>query len=366
MIQLNVVVMKITDDLLELAGLRAVYEEGAPGKVIRYEFSVKKKKPKKRKKSKDGSAAAKNDAEGAIGDARGEGGRRSILWGNVDAYYFKWGLGYCSVPAKGGTPCGLGEEDESLHEQMSIDRHQMLSAAELLMRAQNMGITVSKEKNGGGKGPEEWDVLLETRQRDFKKSNNRNPLYGPLTEEERVVLLSKSIRELGQRSHSMGDHGDARVSVKRSGSIDSASTQSSLNNNDTDEPSLTDLNRELRNIRESRDQHMGCSCRPIKIDKLSVVKMKTELMSNHGFEQPTVEDMSKSELASTLKGSLKDCPLCTTNNCICVQLEIECRADTCECLRRREIQSCANPYGTAIFDSAAVSEYRAKYLGKAS
>jgi hypothetical protein len=43
------VMMKITDDLLELAGLRAVYEEDAPGKVIRYEFSVKKKKAEEEK-----------------------------------------------------------------------------------------------------------------------------------------------------------------------------------------------------------------------------------------------------------------------------------------------------------------------------
>lgn len=357
--------MQITDEVLELAGLRRVYAEG-PRRVVRYEFfSVKKKRKKKPKGS------AKKKAGGLEDAPEGEEERSSrISWGNVDAYYFKWMIGQCSVPAKGGTPLGFGEENEELHEYMSIDKHQSLVTSHLLIRARERGVVVSKDRSGDPKGSkksgkEEWDVLLETRQRDFKKSNNKNPLYGPLTEEERVVLLSKSIRELSQRSYSMGDHTDARVSMNRSGSIDSASTQSSLNNNDSDEPSLADLNRELRKIRESRERHMGCSCRPIKIDKLSVVKMKAELLSHQGFEQPAVDAMSKPELATALKGSLKDCPLCTANNCLCVQLGIECRAETCECLRRREIQSCANPNGTVVFDSAAVSEYRMSFLGKA-
>ena len=388
--------------VLALAGLLRIED----GDRTRFEFkelqAPNKKKKNNKKKKKAPSREEVVVANG--GEHSNSNGSSSITWGEVKTFYFKWAIGHCAVPAKGGTPLGLGDEEESMQEQVTVDKHQSLLASSLLVRARERGVPVGSIKDSekphgvsSSKGKEDWDVLLETRQRDFKKSNNKNPLYGPLTEEERVVVLSKTIREQGGRSYSIGDHSDSssRMHTNRSGSIDSSSSNSSIRaplnrsgsidsnsraptnrsgsidstsstqsslKDDGEEVSIADLNRELRKIRESREHHMGCSCRPIKIDKLSVVKMKTELMSHHGFQQGAVDDMSKTELAATLKTSLKDCPLCIAQNCVCVELGVECRADTCECLRRRELQTCANPNGSVIFDSAAIAQYRESVL----
>lgn len=131
----------------------------------------------------------------------------------------------------------------------------------------------------------------------------------------------------------------------------------------------------------------GCSCKAIKVDKLSVVKMKETYAqvcgSLGGFEAASamasqaeaqtaggeegtekdgqtseeaaraadkaaadspprplskaqVELLSKADLAATLREVLKFCALCT-RDCECLQLGIGCSGETCGCLRR-EVQ----------------------------
>ena len=97
---------------------------------------------------------------------------------------------------------------------------------------------------------------------------------------------------------------------------------------------IADLNRDLRNIRATRDT-TGCSCKALKVDKLSIVKMKSELAA-HGHlvgicGKDTIEKLSKTELTSTVKDMLKLCQMCTENNCECVQLGVPCSAEVRYC-----------------------------------
>ena len=310
-----------------------------------------------------------------------------ISWGDVNQFYFKRAVGYGTVPSKGAYPLGFGAEEETMRESVSVDSHQNTTDATLLVRAHQLGVPVPPAPKEKGK-EEARRIPLETRQLDYKKSGNINPLFGPLSEEDRIVMLGATIRGDKSRSSSMVDPGSAgEWGVKsRSGSLvdppsagltgdDSSSSSSSkykseggdgADSND-EAPSIAELNKELSSIRHCREASMGCKCRPIKIDKLSVVKMKAELAENKGIlcKPIEVESLSKMELTSLLKEKLKACPLCVESNCACVQIGIECRADTCECLRRTGgPQYCANPLGSTGFDSSAVHQYRVSILEK--
>lgn len=128
---------------------------------------------------------------------------------------------------------------------------------------------------------------------------------------------------------------------------------------------INELGKELNKIRLSR-LDIGCMCRPIKLDKLSVVKMKAELTGTFGFSAADAEAMSKTELNSKLKELIQSCQLCVTNNCSCVQLEIPCSGDTCNCLKGRvrleAQQPCSNRNGQRVFDPEKVNQYRCQFI----
>ena len=172
--------------VLALAGLLRIRD----GDRTRFEFKElqapnKKKNNNKKKKKKAPSREEVVVANG--GEHSNSNGSSSITWGEVKTFYFKWAIGHCAVPAKGGTPLGLGDEEESMQEQVTVDKHQSLLASSLLVRARERGVPVGSIKHtekphgvSSSKGKEDWDVLLETRQRDFKKSNNKNPFFREL------------------------------------------------------------------------------------------------------------------------------------------------------------------------------------------
>ena len=130
------------------------------------------------------------------------------------------------------------------------------------------------------------------------------------------------------------------------------------------ELSITDLNKELKSIRTNREQ-IGCSCKPVKLDKLSVVKMKQELIAA-GTPGKELENLGKGELTSRLKEFLTTCRLCIDNQCSCVLSDLPCSAETCSCLkggnRPEQQQPCANPNGRHVFDPELVHQYRSQYI----
>ena len=127
-----------------------------------------------------------------------------------------------------------------------------------------------------------------------------------------------------------------------------------------------DITRELKKIRDARDQS-GCSCKPVKVDKLSMGKIKSELNSHGhliGVSAEDTEMLSKADLTLKMKELLRCCPMCVTNNCECVAQGIGCFAEVCGCIGKRgtHSQACANELGQISFDPDAVHDYRAKVL----
>lgn len=125
---------------------------------------------------------------------------------------------------------------------------------------------------------------------------------------------------------------------------------------------LLNLNKDVKQLRLGRDQ-TGCSCKPVKIDKLSTGKIKSELIQNGsliGLEAGDVEKLGKVELIAKMREVLKQCPMCVLASCECVKLGIECFAEVCGCIGKRgvHLQACANPVGQVSFDPDAVHEYR--------
>lgn len=196
--------------------------------------------------------------------------------------------------------------------------------ADLVKRAQMLGIplpTTTDEIN---------DSSLQTRQYDYKMGVS-NKLFQSSTEDERKTLLQRS------------------------------SSFSSSNLVTKEYQEFVQTTRSILGAREAT----GCNCKPVKVDKLSVAKLKADLVQygyNVGFRSKTdLENFSKSELQSKLRDVLKTCHLCEVNNCECVQLEVECSAEVCGCLRGGH-QTCKNPYGQAVFDPDTVHSYRAAII----
>jgi hypothetical protein len=125
---------------------------------------------------------------------------------------------------------------------------------------------------------------------------------------------------------------------------------------------IVEHNRDIKLIRASRED-IGCSCKPIKIDKLSISKMKQELLhsSTNTLSTSDINNLSRTELMSKLKETLI-CELCINNNCKCVQLGIECHINICGCMRSTTRSNCSNPYGNVILNQENVKNYRSEYI----
>ena len=328
-----------------------------------------------------------------------------------------------------------------------------------------------------GKGEDVADTIVyETRQWDYKPSGATNPLFSSLPEEERIIRLlalqkasnstaaaTTSIGASPPQSPSRGgstgcqsttsdketvsstlinnhhtNHTNSKKNKKKSNSRSrsnsttddighaiNATTDTSRNRSyssvsvgdeNDDDKTLAFLHKEIRAIKNARSLvTKGCSCRPIKVDKLSVSGLKKEVMNlftatsrsrsstmvldtevgdgnttdgnvecvkvtdatcssdTQIYTQDDLDNMSKNELTTLLKTKLLTCALCRDNNCECVADGVGCRGDTCECLRRVtkgkknddnniNHKSCDNPYGQLLFDSDNVKEYRRTIL----
>ena len=133
-----------------------------------------------------------------------------------------------------------------------------------------------------------------------------------------------------------------------------------------DDSSVRVLNQEVDSIQKSRKSDKGCNCKPLKIDKLSVQKLKLEL-TKAGYKNE-INDLNKTQLTKKLKDLLKgkSCQICTDSTCPCVMEEHNCNASICDCLKKvskTEI-CCYNPFGRFICDPVRIQTYRDKYLVK--
>lgn len=241
-----------------------------------------------------------------------------VTFGTVEEILFSREISYDAIPSKGAYPLGLGDlESRGFIQQ--VDAYCAEQQKNLRIRSASFeNVTPSSSSSNVTPNlitsPVEADLeTLESRQYDYKQGK-RNLLFEPTSEEERLVILGSFISGSGMKKtqihqesitaghHSLGAHAHP----------------------------IADLNRDVRNIRATRDA-TGCTCKALKVDKLSVIKMKAELFA-HGHlvgicSKEAVEKLSKTELSSAMKDMLKVCLLCTENNCECVQLGVPCSAE---------------------------------------
>ena len=328
--------------------------------------AVGESKTKKKKSKKKKSSLKSND--------------KAVKWGNVEQVCFSRSIGYDRIPNKGSYPLGLGQETERI--ECTVDELFTAQQQYLLQKAVAKGLIFKtpdssippppiqpSPKLTSGKGkksrsrsnsvtsvgsvdstppelppiPESTDALdilqpLETRQFDYKSKSN--PLFMPLGEAERIALLTSDTVDIPVDP----DHQFVNP--------------------------LTEINNEIKQLKSQRES-AGCNCKHTKTDKLSIAKLRAELLSNGHlicYEGTTedVEKLSKAELTLKVKDVLKMCVLCVTNDCQCVQMGLPCSAQVCGCLRGGhhpgQAQSCANPDGQDLYDPARVKEYRRNVL----
>ena len=247
-----------------------IYPEVVPhNQSIAVATSTQKKKKKSRKKKLvEGSASSE----------------KRVSWGKVDEILFRRDISYDKVPSNGLYPLGLGVEEGV--ETWVLDEFSSTQQAALIARANEKGLFALT--GSSSLSP------LETRQFDYR--TGKNPLFQSLTEEERVVLL----------------------------------TPYNLNDKSSDSHPISELNKDIKSIRMTRD-NTGCSCKATKMDKLSVGKMKSELLT-HGHHigittTEQIETFSKIELTAKTREMLKYCNLCVTDSCECVRLGVGCSAE---------------------------------------
>ncbi len=118
------------------------------------------------------------------------------------------------------------------------------------------------------------------------------------------------------------------------------------------------MNKDIQAIRRSREQS-GCHCKPLKLDKIGVAKMKIEAVSLGVCSVSEADCMPKAQLTAALKDFLKTYCSCrdAKSSCECFAGEVEC-GDGCLCSR-----SCANRSKEG-YDVDAVREYRTLILAE--
>eukprot|EP01041_Mallomonas_annulata_P008128 gene8128-16685_t len=275
--------------------------------------AAKKKGKKKaaRKKNKNGQPSVKN-------------GRR-VHWGQVEEILFSRDVSCDTVPRQGVFPIGLGIEID--RQTLSMDEFMASRRSELLARAQSLCLPIDLSK---------MQIItdtyepFETRQYDYRAHGHVNKLFHHLHEDERIHILNPLLSTLD----------------------------------------VTKLHNELKHIQSSREKStLGCSCKHIKVDKLSIGKMKSELSSHGhiiGIHEENIINMNKNDIIKNMKELAKNCPLCIENKCECIQLDLPCSSEICGCLRHGykpgQQQSCANSNGRVIFSPDIVHSYRLDIL----
>jgi hypothetical protein len=273
-----------------------------------------------------GSASLKNKKKRDQKKKKQESSRRAkiqsrVTFGTVEEILFSREISFDAIPSRGAYPLGLGNL-ESRGNIREVDAYCAEQQQNLRLRSASFeSVTSSSSSNNSHSSethhtPDSEPEVFESRQYDYKQGR-RNLLFEPTSEEERLVILGSFISSSGMK--------------KSQTPLESDST--SCSSGGVHSHPIADLNRDVRNIRATRDS-TGCSCKALKVDKLSVIKMKSEL-SLHGHlvglcEKQNIENLTKSELTTAVKEMLKLCVLCTENNCECVQLGVPCSAEVRE------------------------------------
>ena len=290
-------------EFIDCEGVQHITEPTKLSEVGTASLKNKKKREQKKKKLEQSRHAMSSN---------------KVTFGTVEEILFTREISYDAIPSKGAYPLGLGDlesrgniqpVDAYCAEQQQNLRHRSASFESSTSSSVSGDTAVASTRSDSIDADSE---VFESRQYDYKQGR-RNLLFEPTSEEERLVILGSFISASGMRK--------AQINHENETPPHSTSIHAHP---------IADLNRDVRNIRATRDS-TGCSCKALKVDKMSIIKMKAEL-SAHGHlvgicGKDSIEKLSKTELTSTVKDVLKLCLLCTANNCECVQLGIPCSAE---------------------------------------
>lgn len=281
--------------------------------------SNKRKTSKKGKGSRKNSGKISNSSSANVPQPPPEP-VKDFRFGPVTVLEFERDIGGCGVPGDGSWALALG--DKVFAEScMSLEAHE--AEREGILVARTAKLTKKERRHCRG----------ETRQWDYRGVDfGRNPLFGRLCERERRGLL---MEQMSASSHAF--------ELSAAGA------------------------KELDDIRKSRAAGGGCSCAPLRPDKLTVKKLKEELKLRGLSVEGSRKDLQKS-LQVALHSGEETISLCGGNACECAREEIECHADLCGCYKgHRHGHSddtggkCCNPHGIYAYSAAKVDTYRRQF-----
>lgn len=319
----------------------------APSTNLLPEQDDDKNSSQKKKKSRGRKKRGMSDDLSAV-----DKGKRDvhITWGGVDEILFERSVGFDSIPTKGEYPLGLGNFVEictsSVDELFSRRQYlEILAAnqaeAEAVMSAQSLS---KKKKPATKKSNQRKDSYDHNA--DHSHSSNATP--ESMTSDELKQLMDAQVVSEADRIRKLSD-----LALHHNAHHDNQLTPTLLE----------EINHEILSIRNSRE-HIGCSCKPFKVDKMNVNQLKAKLHMYESQLPPSagpIDKMKKADLMSHVKEFVKDCKQCSDNNCECVKLEIPCAFFACDCMKGSSLD-CYNAYGKDSFDMDRIDEVRKQVL----
>jgi Cysteine/serine-rich nuclear protein N-terminus len=348
--------------------------------------SRKRKMAKKRKKKK--SAATTTAVASAVSAQKSVPVQsRRVSFSNAQVYFFDRCLGVSVVPGDGGWPLGmeatvqLNDKRESEICSIPIDEYEKDKQLRLQQRHATLPTaTTTAVPTVPTRKPVSLEkvAVLETRQWDYKRQC-RNPLFGSLSETDRMNLLlaSSTAQEndrVGTTTASVGSDAPRRKHphrrVARNLSHNSASSHTSTvsaasgtaatagNGGEHYNEVFTAMDvrhvrNELEQIRNNRTMEgaTGCTCRKLQVyimpastnngnaaagkkahhRRMKLSRVKEELRKRQ-ILPPEEDNTPREVLELLLHETVESEPCCSPlGGCSCVRNGIECQADACSC-----------------------------------
>lgn len=331
----------VTEDLAVVTPPR-VMEEGLSPIALNKKANKRKKKRKKKKSSAE----------------------RRVHYGDVSVREHGRCLGTDVVPLDGGWPLGIsGKVVNEYQVAATVDEFEERRQQELRDRWSTIMASYINDNEDQSQSPLNPPTgILETRQFDYRRKT-KNPLFGPLNEEDRMRLLVMSNSEddsslaKSLNKSSLTKQSQARVrsnsmqhnpsDFKSAGHTTTGRSRSNSEQFYCDAYPSSDVlhvRNELEQIRVRRtlEGSTGCKCRKLDVylapadgggkkaqhRRMNERKVKEELRKRGKLPS---QQCTRAELEQLLHDVVITEPCCWGEDCFCKRNGIGCQADSCSC-----------------------------------